>query len=253
MNRRSSRAAPLAAVPLAACLLAALPATPPARAWSPELRVRMVDEAVRFMPASLRLALEGRRELLLRSMLEPLTEADRTARRPPWDGGALDRTLAAEAEALVAGLRQGGSFDETIARFGRLALWVEEASWPPAMGSGATEERRRHFTAFCDSRLPRFPLVFYGHAQPDLARGDFRAFARTTMERARAEDAHLARAYERAGSPPDPAHFDDRSVPFAVGSLAYSRTVTDIVRAWLAAWENGGGDMGRTPYLDRSE
>ena len=39
------------------------------------------------------------------------------------------------------------------------------------------------------------------------------------------------------------------SVPFAVGSLSYSHSVNDIVRAWLITWNAAGGDMGRTPYL----
>lgn len=258
MTRRPTRAASSAAsriVPLALLLGATLGATlgaaPAARAWSPEMRVRMADEAVRFMPASLRLVLESRRDVLLRAMLEPLTRPDRAPLLPPWTGGTLDRSISGEAQALIDGLRQGGSFDDAIAGFGRLALYTEEAGFPPGMGDDVPEERRRHFTGFCDSRLPRFPLVFYGHAQPDLDRGDFLGFARATMQRSREEDAHLARAYAKAGSPPDPSHFDDRSVPFAVASLAYSRTVTDIVRVWLAAWRAAGGDLGRTPYLAR--
>ncbi len=36
-------------------------AVTPAAAWNPETRIRMIDEAVRLMPASLRLALERHR------------------------------------------------------------------------------------------------------------------------------------------------------------------------------------------------
>ena len=50
-----------------------------------------------------------------------------------------------------------------------------------------------------------------------------------------------------------PSAFDDRSVPFAIGSLSYSRTVTYIVRAWLAAWDGAHGDLGRTPYMRPSD
>jgi hypothetical protein len=96
-------------------------------------------------------------------------------------------------------------------------------------------------------------VVFYGHDSAELASGDFRAYALSVMKRARGEDRQLARAYAAAGDPPNPAAFDDRSVPFAVGSLSYSRTFTDIVRVWLAAWEHASGDMGRTPYLHRSK
>jgi hypothetical protein len=70
------------------------------------------------------------------------------------------------------------------------------------------------------------------------------------MDAARAEDEGLARAYAAAGGAPGTEAFDDRSIPFAVGSLSYSHCVTDIVRVWLAVWRLAGGDMGRTPYME---
>jgi len=70
------------------------------------------------------------------------------------------------------------------------------------------------------------------------------------LSTARNDDEELARAYAAAGDPPDPSHFDDRSVPFAVGSLAYSRAVSGIAQIWLSIWSAIGGDMDRTPYLE---
>ena len=61
------------------------------------------------------------------------------------------------------------------------------------------------------------------------------------------------RAYAAAGDPPHPSAFDDRSVPFAIASLSYSHAITDVARAWLAAWSQAGGDVGRTPYLERND
>ena len=42
-------------------------------------------------------------------------------------------------------------------------------------------------------------------------------------------------------------------LPFAVGSLAYSRGITNIVRVWLSVWQRAGGDMGRIPYWTAPE
>src|SRR5258705_13955269 len=93
-------------------------------------------------------------------------------------------------------------------------------------------------------RRERFPLVFYGPANDGLAKNDFKAFTTGVLERARTEDGTLAHAYAEAPSWNDPAAFDDRSVPFAIASLSYSRSVTDIVQAWLAAWRLCHGDLG---------
>jgi hypothetical protein len=86
-----------------------------------------------------------------------------------------------------------------------------------------------------------------------LAADDWRGFALREMERAAASDADLARAYAAAGDPPAAAAFDDRSIPFGVGSLAYSRSITNIVRIWVHVWRKAGGDMGRMPYRPQPE
>lgn len=243
-------AIPAGRLAAAVALALAWGGAPEARAFTPETRVRIVDEAIRLMPKSLRLALERSREAVLRGALEPLREEDAPSHRPPWEGGTLPDSVAAEAEALVAAVGKPAPFDEVCRRFGRLAHFVADAGFPPQAAGKEGESRYAHFSGYTGEKLAKFPLVFHGHDDPALARGDFSAFALAVLEQARAEDRNLARVYAAAGSPPSPAFFDDRSIPFAVASLAYSRTVTHVVRAWLAAWERAGGDMGRIPYFN---
>ena len=239
MNRKTRR--------LVLLLPVVLLATLPLGAWSPRTRVQMIDEAVRFLPASLRLALETNREPLLRGMLAPQANEDSPPHRPSWAGGTLEQQIDAEARALAELLKSPRPFSEIAEAFGRLAHYVMDAGFPP----GASEtggKRYAHFAAFCEQRREKFPLVFYGHEQAELDRGDYAGFAAAVAGRARDDDRQLALSYAKAGDPPHPSHFDDRSVPFAVGSLSYSHTVNDVVRVWLAVWDRAGGDMGKIPY-----
>ena len=220
----------------------------PAFAWTAATRVVMIDDAVKLMPPSLRKVLEKRRNDLRRGMLEPMTQEDALAHRPPWDDGTLDASVDAAARDLVSGATTRVSFHDVARRFGVLAHFVADAGFPPAAAGPAGATRYAHFAALCQTRRPRFPLVFYGHGNDALARDDFKGFTLQILERARTEDANLARAYAEAPNWSDAASFDDRSVPFAIASLSYSRTVTDIVQAWLAAWRDCHGDLGGTPY-----
>jgi hypothetical protein len=220
----------------------------PTPAWTPETRVRMVDEAVRLLPYSLRLALERHREALLRGALEPMTNEDGPAHLPAASGGSLESSISDAAAGLLGALERPEPFPEIARRFGTLAHYVSDAGFPPGAAGREGLERYRHFAGFCETRRERFPVVFYGHDDDDLARRDYAAFAQGIVGRAAREDGELARAYAAAGDPPDPSAFDDRSVPFAVGSLSYSHSITEIVRIWFAVWEQAGGDTGRTPY-----
>jgi hypothetical protein len=234
---------------IAAALPAALLVGAPSWAWTGPTRVRMIDDAVKMMPPALRPVLERRREAILRGMLLPMTEEDSSAHRPPFDGGTVDAAVDAARRDLVESVDKHLPFSEIARRFGVLAHFVADAGFPPGAAGSAGDRRYAHFASFCESRRPRFPLVFYGHDNAALARSDFRAFAFGILERARAEDADLARAYAAAPSWNDPASFDDRSVPFAVASLSYSHSVTDIVQSWIAAWKLCHGDLGGTPYM----
>ena len=71
-----------------------------------------------------------------------------------------------QAKALVAALAVGRNFKEISRRFGRVAHFVTDAGFPPAMDS-ASGDRYTHFSAYCEAKLPKFPLVFYGHDDED--------------------------------------------------------------------------------------
>jgi hypothetical protein len=220
----------------------------PARAWTAATRVVMVDDAIKLMPTALRDVLERRRNDVRRGMLEPMTLEDAMTHRPTWEGGTLEASVAAAARDLVSGAETRVSFHDVARRFGVLAHFVADAGFPPAASGREGAARYAHFGALCQTRRPRFPLVFYGHENDALAGYDFAAFTRGVLARARAEDVNLARAYAEAPSWDDPGAFDDRSVPFAVASLSYSRSVTDIAQAWLTAWRQCHGDLGGTPF-----
>jgi len=237
---------------LALALVLLGPCVPPALAWAPAARVRMIDEATRLMPASLRLALTHDREALLRGALEPMADEDGPEHRPASAGGTLETALAARHAAVVRALQEGRPFGEVVHALGELAHFLADAEFPPNARAGA-DRRYVFLSQFVEDRRTRFPLVFYGHDDAELERRDLTAFTRRELDDAARLDGELQGALAAAGPGVGPAAFDDRSVPFAVGSLAWSRTVTGVVRVWCDAWRRGGGDLARTPYLPTEE
>lgn len=237
---------------LALLALPILLAGGPALAWAPAARVRMVDEATRLMPGSLRLALQHHREELLRGALEPMAGEDGPEHRPDSAGGTLEASIAARHQAVVRAVQEGRPFGEIVHALGELAHFLADAEFPANAEAGA-DRRYVFLSEFVESRRTRFPLVFYGHDDAELEGRDLTGFVRRELSSAARLDGELKGTLAAAGPDPRPASFDDRSVPFAVSSLAWSRSVTGLVRVWFDAWRRGGGDLARTPYLSTEE
>jgi hypothetical protein len=95
--------------------------------------------------------------------------------------------------------------------------------------------------------------VFYGHDDAELERATSPASPAASCSAPPAWTAKLQGALDAAGPRADPPPSTIARCPFAVGSLAWSRTVTGVVRVWCDAWRRGGGDLARTPYLPTEE
>jgi hypothetical protein len=182
---------------------------------------------------------------VLRGALEPLTAEGQAGHTPATLPGNAEQL----SNNLVHAVNTQQPFAEIAESFGRLSHAIADAGYPPLAAGKSGKNHYQHFGSFVEGRMAKFPLVFYGHQQATLQDFDRAAQVRTILTRALGDDARLEHTYAQAGDPPSARFFDDRSVPFAVGSLAYSRSVTDIVRFWLDAWKRANGDMGRTPYL----
>jgi hypothetical protein len=184
---------------------------------------------------------------MLRGALEPLT----TEGGPEHAPGRLPGRTEELSDRLVQAVNDRQPFSRIAAHFGGLAHVVSDAGFPPLAGGEAGAGHYTDFARFVEQRLDRIPLVFYGHGEFREQPLDRDGYIREVLGRAMEMNRRIAAVYARAGDPPNRALFDDRSVPFAVGSLSYSRTVNDIVTVWLDAWNRAHGDLGRTPYLKK--
>ncbi len=59
-------------------------------------------------------------------------------------------------------------------------------------------------------------------------------------------------AFKNDGTPRSRDALDERSIPFGIASLSYSRAVSDIVLVWHSLWASVDGDLSGTPYLDQT-
>lgn len=204
-------------------------------------RAKIATDALRLAPPALARQLR-RHEAALRS------GAGSASRLDPASAG---RQLGDDVLGVVAMIDGHSSFKAISERLGRIAgivALLNNPLWGADDQAGRTDAER--FAAYFDQKMNRFPLV---RTSTELVANP-REWDPDFADIVRARYSHDRQTLRRAYHPPDggpilPSDFDDRSVPFAIASLAYSHAVNDTAQIWIHVWRSANGDLRGTPYL----
>jgi hypothetical protein len=258
--RPSRRALRLTLTSIPIALLSSVTFCP---AWTPSMDERIVREAVRLMPASLRGILQTHADEMKAGLKDAAGDEagpfhTMEEGRPGASAAARVQTLASQIVALIDGRQP---FAQVARRMGEMAHYVGDLNNPLHVCSEDPREPgyALDYAEYVESNLDRYPLVFYGWGDPSLdlpgvpgslgRDADLMAFGAAAARRARRYYPAIRRAYAPGNREPVALRFDVRSLPFGVASLSYSHSVTDTARVWLHVWNKAHGDLQGTPYL----
>lgn len=239
---------------------------------------RVAEEAVRLMPSSLRSILQRHEHSLAAGTAA--ARGDESSAGHTFDPGqgapsSADR-LADLVDEAVAQIDGHAPFARVAETFGAIAHVVGDLNNP--LQAAESDPREPDFAGrfddYVERSLPRYRLVFYGWDDPltqatnasvaavavrraprnaaDSSRRALLALAERSARRARAQYGPISRAYDPKNPMPFERRFDVRSLPFGIGSLGWSHSVTDTARVWLHVWRRARGDLKGTPYLTTS-
>ena len=135
--------------------------------------------------------------------------------------GVLRARIESETRDVIRMLKSNAPPPDVVERLGVLAHLVADANTPPANAD---------FARYFESRVAKFPTVFYG-PEPQLKLGVFldRTFARTAGFKSL-----IAEEYTRGNS----STFDDHSTAFGIASVCYSHAVTDTANLFTYIWRD---------------
>jgi len=106
-----------------------------------------------------------------------------------------------------------------------------------------TAHIHRDFPRFVQSRLRKFPVVFYGF-DPQLHRGDALSYFRSRTRDLK-DLAHLLMLdYTRGGGLATHLSFDDQSNAFGVAQISMNQTLSAVLNLWYYVWTKSGGRWG---------
>jgi hypothetical protein len=155
--------------------------------------------------------------------------------------GQLRSRIERETRTAIAEIRGRSPMNRVVERLGVLSHLVADANNPFHVSNDDPRltPMRNDFANYLERGIPRFPTVFYG-LDPRFRLDSWldKTFARS------ARFYPLVREeYFREGEARTSASFDDRSTAFGVASVAYSRSVSDLVNLYYYIWKESGGDV----------
>lgn len=222
----------------------------PAQAWTKDTRLQMLEDATRLVPPALQRLLERYRRYLLRGMStrKPENEAGHF-QNPDSSGRLVDAAATSIQEATVA-LQERASLRRIAYRMGRVAHLVGDLNFPLASSDADPRESlySEDFARYVNRMLPKYRRTLERREPAGLDATPLRDWAQAAVDRARELYDPIVRSYWRDGVLVKSSTFDERSIPFGIGALAYSRAVSDLAQAWTTIWRVSGGDASDALY-----
>jgi len=243
---RSRRAA------LALVIVAAFASGPadPAAAWSPATRKQMVEDAVRLVPPALQRLLKRYRRELARGMTLRIPEQEAGHFEHADGSGDLVETATDTMRAAWVALQTGEPLRQVVTRMGRVAHLVGDLDDPLAMSHEDPREPlyAQDYARYVERILPKVRLTLEHRPPQGIDTDSLRSWSRASADWSRDFYDPIGRSYWVDGRLVESRTFDERSIPFGIGSLTYARAVNDLALAWMTIWREGGGDASGALY-----
>jgi hypothetical protein len=226
----------------------------PAYAWSPKTQLAIAGYASSFAPPDLERQIEKHIKQFRRGVVAPFQNGDAARHNKDSDSsGLLDQVIFVQAEAVINAIQTHQPFADIVYKIGVLSHYLADSNNPLSTSNSDSQESRYYadFLKYLESAYPRFSVVFYPTSREPRRSTDLPGMVATTLQRGRTLYPMIGREYRRIGGTNGSERFDDRSTAFGVGSVAFSRAVSDIATVLRYVWiRSGGVDNRGIPTLD---
>lgn len=201
-----------------------------AHAWTVGADRRIASRSAKLAPPDLFLVIKAFNREYARGIEKAIAEESSSGH------GDLRQRIDNETRNVIAMMKANEPMSAVVERLGVLAHLVGDANNPYRV-KPADADTSADFDQYLESRMAKFPTVFYG-TEPRLR-------IPSMLDRTLARTASLAplldEEYHRGGEPHTSASFDDHSTAFGVASVCYSHSVTDTANLFTYIWREAGG------------
>jgi hypothetical protein len=154
-----------------------------------------------------------------------------------------------QAIYMIRTIRTRKHFSEIVYHFGVMSHYLTDLGMPlRSSDDGAYASVGREFDRLVEAKLPRFRILFNGYDFVAVEKNSFAKLGLQLLDEKISFEKKLASEFVKKGEVVSYTVFDDRSIPFGIASISYSRIVNNVVDVWYSIWKAAGGDYHQKPY-----
>lgn len=207
-------------------------------AWTENGVIYIVSDARHLMPENLQWVLGNFQD----SLMAGLNDSPSESRSIP----GLVQAILDESKRGISHFNSPGSYPEGVRSMGRIARMIAALNHPlnhvPAIQN---ENWRTDYDIFLDKNRLNFRIRWPGIDGRPRSEGELTGVLNHSVSQSQKVSKLLIKTFETNDIPI--GSYDVRSIPFGIGSIAYSRSVANTALSWLFIWDQVGG-IKSTPY-----
>jgi hypothetical protein len=201
-------------------------------AWTEGGYLFILSDAKYLMPQNLQWVLDNFQPSLLSGMKYSVEEN--------LDDALLVKAVLAESQKGIEAFKTQGSFKDGVRSLGRIARLVANLNNPlnhaPALKQPSW---RTDYDIFLEKNRGNFRIRWPGVDGRPRSESELTDALNQCSLRTKKVSRILIKTFESERKPI--GTYDVRSIPFGVGSIAYSRSVANTALSWLFIWDQAGG------------
>ena len=213
---------------------------PNKRGWTPNIYHSICLNATKLMPASLRGIMHIHKQEMLRGTQQSSLEPSKITQR-----------IEKEANHIISMIKEQRKFSQICQHFGHLCLLASDLNNPLYISENDPAEHlyRDNFLHLTNLNLHYFVLTFDGYKHSLLDQNKLKEYINNTRAQSEELYPYFHQFMLINGYPLEASAFDERSIPFALASLCYCRSIETTANLWLYCWKRANGDLSETPFL----
>lgn len=214
------------------------------KGWSPATYRAVCLDALKLMPSSLRGIFLLHQQKLLQGLQH---QSPQTAQ--------INHLINRQTDKIVSMIDGKEKFAQICFQFGNLCRLASDMNNPLFMDSQDPEENLYYdnFIILTEKNLQNFVLTFDGYESNLLEKNKLNNYIKNTLEQSEELYPYFRQFMLLNGHPLEVSAFTPRSIPFALASICYCRSVGTTANLWLYTWKRAHGDLTETPFYSKKK